>query len=258
MTQELPRIINDSCLKMELIEKASIDLIITSPPYNLGIKYRNYDDSLSHKDYLKFCAEWLKNCYIWLKNDGRICLNIPLDTHKKGSQSIGADITCLLKEIGFKFQATIVWHNGRIMTKKDISKRQHYADARVYAPVELILVFYKRLQEKQSGSRISDLSLDEYQEWIHGLWQFEPAWREVDGHPVPFPIELPHRCIKLFSYVGDTILDPFMGSGTTLLAADKLNRRSTGIEIDREYCKIAWNKIKQQHEMLSKNHFAER
>ena len=62
MTQELPRIINDSCLKMELIEKASIDLIITSPPYNLGIKYRNYDDSLSHKDYLKFCAEWLKNC----------------------------------------------------------------------------------------------------------------------------------------------------------------------------------------------------
>lgn len=237
------QIINDSALQRDLLPEASIDLIITSPPYNLGINYGTHDDCLPYADYLGWCADWLANCLFWLKKDGRMCLNIPLDTHKQGSQSTGADLTELAKQTGFSFQSSIVWFNGKIFKAKNTERWVHCADARVYAPVELIVVFYKSLRMKESGSKISDLTDDEYRSWAHGLWYMEPAQREAGGHPVPFPAELPHRCMKLYSYVGDTVLDPFMGSGTTLLVAERLNRRSIGIEINRDYCKLAYQKL---------------
>jgi len=243
MDEPMPRLINDTALKRELLEEASIDLVVTSPPYNLGIDYGTYRDNVPYVDYLAFCAEWLANCYFWLKDDGRLCLNVPLDTHKQGSQSTGADLTALAKQTGFRFQSSIVWHNGKLYEGKTTPGWESRADARIYAPVELMVVFYKRWKQKTSGSRISDLTESEYRSWAHGLWLIEPARRESGGHPAPFPWVLAYRCIKLYSYVGDTVLDPFMGSGTTLLEASRLKRRSIGIEIDREYCKQAWKKL---------------
>jgi len=83
----------------------------------------------------------------------------------------------------------------------------------------------------------------EFMEWTNGLWTFSGESKKKIGHPAPFPIELPKRCIKLFSFVGDTVLDPFLGSGSTLIACALLNRKGIGVEIDENYCKLAKNRL---------------
>lgn len=107
-------IINEDMLKTHLIKRCSIDLVITSPPYNVDIPYSSHNDGLSYDDYLKFSKSWLSRCYRWLTITGRLCLNIPLDKNRGGQQSIGADLTTIAKKIGFKYHTTIVWNEGNI------------------------------------------------------------------------------------------------------------------------------------------------
>ena len=108
------QIINDNILTTAAIEPNSIDLIVTSPPYNVDIQYNSHNDDISYAEYLKFTRSWLSRCYDFIKDDGRFCLNIPLDKNKGGQQSVGADITVIAKQIGFKYHSTIVWNEGNI------------------------------------------------------------------------------------------------------------------------------------------------
>jgi site-specific DNA-methyltransferase (adenine-specific) len=237
------KIINDDVLTTKEIENNSIDLIVTSPPYNVNIKYNSHNDKLSYNKYLEFSRKWLKHCYNWLKEDGRFCLNIPLDKNKGGQQSVGADLTIIAKEIGFKYHSTIVWNEGNISRRTAWGSWLSASAPYVIAPVELIVIVYKNTWKKTSGSRKSDITKDEFMEWTNGLWTFSGESKKKIGHPAPFPIELPKRCIKLFSFVGDSILDPFMGSGTTLLAAYRNNRKCIGVEIDKVYCELARKRL---------------
>lgn len=239
----LVKIINDDTLTTTQINNNSIDLIITSPPYNININYTSYNDKLSYTDYLDFCKKWLSNCYNWLKDDGRFCLNIPLNKNKGGQQSIGADLTVLAKDIGFKYHSTIVWNKGNISRRTAWGSWLSASAPYVIAPVELIVVLYKNRWKKTSGSKKSDITKEEFIEWTNGLWKFPGESKKRIGHPAPFPLELPKRCIKLFSYIGDIVLDPFMGSGTTLLAAYQNNRNAIGIDIDETYCQLAKNRL---------------
>ena len=116
----------------------------------------------------------------------------------------------------------------------------------VIAPVELITIFYKNTWKKTSGSKQSDITRDEFMAWTNGLWTFNGESKKRVGHPAPFPLELPKRCIKMFSYVGDTVLDPFMGSGTTLIAAGQLGRKGIGVDVDKGYCKLAQARIEKE------------
>lgn len=230
-------------LTAECVEPNSVDLIVTSPPYNVEVVYGTHRDNLSYAEYLQFCKLWLERCYEWLKPDGRFCLNIPLDKNKGGHQSVGADLTMLAKQVGFQYHATIVWNEGNISRRTAWGSWLSASAPYVIAPVELIVVLYKREWKKRSGSGVSDLTPDEFMEWTNGLWTFNGESRKRVGHPAPFPFELPKRCIKLFSYVGDIVLDPFAGSGTTLLAAIALNRRAIGIEIEKQYCELTKQRI---------------
>lgn len=107
-------------------------------------------------------------------------------------------------------------------------------------------MLYKKSWKKTSGSGESDISRKEFMEWTNGLWTFNGERKKKAGHPAPFPVELPLRCMKLFSFVGDTILDPFMGSGSTLVAASQCNRNGIGIEIDHGYCESAVSRIEKE------------
>ena len=242
------KIINDNILSTELIEKESIDLIVTSPPYNVDIKYNSHDDKISYEDYLEFSRKWMKRCFEWLKNDGRFCLNIPLDKNKNGQQSVGADLTTIAKQIGFKYHSTVVWNEGNISRRTAWGSWMSASAPFVIAPVELIVLLYKNSWKKTSGTKTSDISRKDFMDWTNGLWTFNGESAKRTGHPAPFPIELPHRCIKLFSYVDDLVLDPFLGSGSTLIAAILDNRRGVGVDVDRTYCEVAKKRvIKEAH-----------
>jgi site-specific DNA-methyltransferase (adenine-specific) len=240
---DLISIYNTDIIKSEIIEDSSIDLIVTSPPYNLDIKYNSHDDKTSYDDYLLFTGQWLARCYDILKDDGRFCLNIPLDKNKGGQQSICADITTIAKNIGFKYHSTIIWNEGNISRRTAWGSWLSASAPYVIAPVEVIVILYKKDWKKRSGSRISDITKSEFMEWTNGVWSFSGESKKRIGHPAPFPVELPRRCIKLFTYVGDIVLDPFAGSGTTLLASLETGRVGIGVEIDEEYCELATNRI---------------
>jgi site-specific DNA-methyltransferase (adenine-specific) len=246
-------IINADVLTTSAIERDSIDLIVTSPPYNVDIKYNSHKDDISYSDYLEFSEKWLRRCFDWLREDGRLCLNVPLDKNKGGQQSVGADFTHIAKTIGYKYHSTIIWNEGNISRRTAWGSWMSASAPFVIAPVELILILYKNRWKKTSGSKKSDITRDEFMNWTNGIWTFNGESKKKVGHPAPFPLELPKRCVKMFSYVGDTVLDPFMGSGTTLLAAAMHGRRAIGIDVDQGYCKLAQLRIHTAPELLQDN-----
>jgi len=237
-------IYNEDILKISSISNDSIDLIITSPPYNVDIHYNSHNDNLSYEDYLEFSKKWIQKCYDLSKIEGRFLLNVPLDKNKGGQKSVGADITTIAKQIGWKYHSTIIWNEGNISRRTAWGSYMSASAPYVIAPVEIILVLYKDNWKKTSGTKKNDITKQEFMNWTSGLWTFPGQSKKgAGGHPAPFPIELPKRCIKLFSFIGDTVLDPFLGSGSTLVAASLFNRKGVGVDIDEKYCNIAVNRL---------------
>lgn len=237
------KIINADFLTTNAIKPESIDLIVTSPPYNVDIHYNSYDDRIGYDEYIEFTSEWLFKAYGLLKQDGRFCLNIPLDKNKGGQQSVYADVTTIAKKIGFKYHSTIIWNEQNISRRTAWGSWLSASAPYVIAPVEVIVVLYKERWKRTSGSGKSDITKEEFIEWTNGVWNFIGESKRRVGHPAPFPVELPMRCIKLFSFVGDTVLDPFLGSGSTLIACGITGRKGIGVEIDEHYCELAKRRL---------------
>lgn len=241
---------NDNCLDKNLFSEEFIDLIVTSPPYNVGIDYNSNDDTISYENYLEFSRQWLQNCFDWSNDQARLCLNIPLDKNKGGNNSVGADLTKIAQSCGWKYKSTIVWNEGNISRRTAWGSWRSASAPVVIAPVELIVVLYKGNWKKTKGSLKSDISRDEFMAWTNGVWTFNGESKKRIGHPAPFPKELPYRCIKMFSYEGDVVFDPFVGSGTTLIVAEKINRTGVGVELDSQYCELAKNRINKENGQL--------
>ena len=233
---------NDDILSIKSIKENSIDLIITSPPYNVDIKYNSHCDKMDYGTYLKFTEEWISKCYLLSKDDGRFCLNIPLDKNKDGQQSVCADITTIAKQVGWKYHSTIIWNEGNISRRTAWGSWLSASAPYVIAPVEVIVVLYKKYWRKIFSGK-SDVKKEEFLEWTNGVWTFNGESKKRIGHPAPYPVELPRRCIKLFSYTHDIVLDPFLGSGTTLIACVATKRKGIGVEIDKQYCALAKRRI---------------
>ncbi len=244
------KLVNADVLHRNLFEKESFDLIITSPPYNVGIEYDNYNDEMSYKEYLDFSYKWLSNCYYWSKKSTRMCLNVPLDKNKGGARPVASDITQIALKAGWKYKSTIIW------AEKNISRRTAWGSwlsasaPNVIAPVEVIIILYKE-EWKKPYKGTSDITKEEFIAWTNGLWEFNGESKKRIGHPAPFPRELPKRCIKLFSYVGEVVFDPFVGSGTTLIEALVNNRKAVGVEISKEYCELAKKRIEKEVGLLN-------
>lgn len=146
-------ILNEDILRTDTIIENSVDLIITSPPYNIDIHYNSHADNLTYEDYLEFTRKWLKKAYDVAKDDGRMCLNIPLDKNKGGQQSVYADTLQIAKEIGWKYHSTIIWNQGNISRRTAWGSYMSASAPYVIAPVEVIAVLYKnKLKKKNSGN----------------------------------------------------------------------------------------------------------
>lgn len=231
-------------IKSDVVPDESIDLLVTSPPYNVGIDYAEHDDTDDYAQYLQFSHDWLNTAYRLMRPDGRLCMNIPLDKNKGGQQSVCADITSIAKKIGWQYHSTIVWNEGNISRRTAWGSWMSASAPYVIAPVEVIVVMYKERWKKDNiQKRESDITKEEFMAWTNGVWTFNGESKKRIGHPAPFPRELPRRCIKLFSFVGDTILDPFVGSGTTLIEAYDNGRVGIGFDISAEYCELAQERL---------------
>lgn len=246
---ETIQLFNADCTNKNNFKNAFFDLGITSPPYNVGIEYGMHNDNEEYENYLKFSKIWLTNAYFWAKDGARFCLNIPLDKNKGGQKSVGADLTAIAKSVGWKYHSTIIWNEGNISRRTAWGSWLSASAPYVIAPVELIVVLYKNEWKKKNKGN-SDISKEDFMAWTNGLWTFNGESRKRIGHPAPFPRELPKRCIKLFSFVGDTIFDPFCGSGTTIIEANANHRKGIGFEIDLRYCELAKQRILNSKELF--------
>lgn len=241
------KLIYGDCLeKMRKIR--NVHIIITSPPYNVNLGknkfkkdgYKSYEDNLPYNDYLLFMENFFVLSYNCLVEDGRIAINI--GDGKNGSVPTHADFISILRKVGFLPITTIIWNKnntsnrcawGSYMSAKSPSFPRGY---------EYIIVFGKTKSLQRDGE--STMTKKEWIDYSNGLWTFPPENRQKEwGHPAMFPIELPLRIIKMLSYKGDIILDPFMGTGSTGVACVNTNRDFIGIELNEEYFKIAEKRI---------------
>lgn len=221
-------------LQFNELEDESVDLIVTSPPYNLGMEYEGEVRPLD--EYLAFLTSALAKCYRLLKPDGRMCLNIIIENRKIGDVNLYSEALWCARKVGFKYKATIFWYVGNVSKRTAWGSFCSASAPAILVPLEAIIVLYKESWKKLRAGT-SDITKEEFISYTYGLWEF--PYGAQDLHPAAFPLELPKRCIKLFSYTDDLVLDPFVGSGTTLVASYLLRRPAVGIEIQEKYCKVA-------------------
>lgn len=237
------KIIHGDVIETTLIDNESVDLIITSPPYGVGIEYDEHDDAIGYAEYLNFSEHWIYKCFNLLKSTGRICINVPFETAKFGKQTVYADLINIAKEIGFKHYTTAIWTKGNVQRVSWGSMYSPKAPLLI-PPAEAIIVMYKGWWGKEDcEGKVTDITKKEFIKWCDTVWAICPESAKKIGHPAPFPVELPRRCIKLLSFVGDIVLDPFMGSGSTLVAAYQNNRKALGVEISEKYCQLAKDRL---------------
>ena len=243
-TEDACILVQGDATQVETLERECADLIVTSPPYNVGKAYNEEanSDEKTYEEYLAFSEQWLQNAYHWTRTTGRLCVNVSLDKNRNGKQPLSADITQVAMNVGWRYHTTIIWNEGNISRRTAWGSWKSASAPHIIAPVETIIVFYKDAWKRERQGK-SDISADEFKEWVLGIWTFNGESAKRIGHEAPFPRALPERCIKLLSFPGDTVLDPFAGSGTTLIEALERGRKTLGIEIEPKYCQLIINRI---------------
>lgn len=232
------KIILQSSENMSVIPDNSLHLMITSPPYNVT---KEYDDDLSLSEYLDMLKSVFAETYRVLVNGGRACINVA-NIGRKPYIPLSTYINNIMLEIGYNMRGEIIWNKGAGAGVSMAWGSWMSASNPVLRDVhEYILVFTKG-DYKRKGKENS-ISKEMFMESTKSVWTMNPESAKKVNHPAPFPVELPYRLIQLYSFKNDIILDPFMGSGTTAIAAIKSDRKFIGFEINDEYKKTADKRV---------------
>jgi site-specific DNA-methyltransferase (adenine-specific) len=239
--RELDVIHQASCEEMKEIPDCSVHLMVTSPPYNVG---KEYDNNLTLDEYLAFLRKVWKETYRVLVPGGRACINIA-NVGRKPYIPLHASIMRDMMDLGFLMRGEIIWDKAAsASTSTAWGSWQSATNPTLRDTHEYILVFSKGSfrREKMDG-RKSTISKEEFLEFTKSVWGFPSESARKVGHPAPFPVELPYRLIQLYTFSTEIVLDPFMGSGQTALAALKAGRHFTGYEISADYVRLAYRRI---------------
>jgi len=260
------RLIQGDARNLSFIPDESIHLVITSPPYWTLKKYREHPGQMGHiEDYEKFIAELSKvwqHCYRILVPGGRlICVvgDVCLSRRKFGRHVVvplHADIAVSCRKIGFDNLNPIIWYKIAKATYEVNNGTKFFG--KPYEPNAIIKndIEFILMQRKPGGYRkptikqrqLSMIVKTDYEAWFQQIWDIPGA--STKNHPAPFPLELAYRLVRMFSFWGDTVLDPFCGTGTTMLAAMRADRHSIGVEIDPEYCQMILRRIQREGRTL--------
>ena len=272
---ETNKIINGDCIEvMKTFPENSINLLVTSPPYNCGINYDTHIDTMSMEDYWEWTEKWLTESFRVLKDDGRVAINIPLEVNVKdrgGRVFFVSEFYQIMKKIGFNWFGIIDLEEESPHRSKTtawgswLSCTQPY----IYNPKECVILAYKNSPKKltkgepqwtgevveveQEDGTIKKKTIykeedkKEFMELVFGQWKYLNDSRPMTK--ATFSLDIPSKAIKILTYKNDIVLDPFAGSGTSLVAAETLDRRWIGIELSPNYTKIAEERVK----MFTKN-----
>lgn len=229
--------------QMEELPDNSIHLMVTSPPYNVG---KEYDENLTMDEYRKFLKKVWKDVKRVLVPGGRACINIA-NLGRKPYIPLHAFIVEDMLDLGFLMRGEVIWNKASSGSPSTAWGSWLSAQNPTLRDIhEYILIFSKdNFSRGSQHHKKSTISRDEFLEFTKSVWTFpaEPATKV--GHPAPFPVELPYRLIQLYTFKGDIILDPFIGSGQTAIAAIKTRRHYIGYDINEEYVKLAKKRIEE-------------
>ena len=266
---ETGKIINGDCIEvMKTFPEGSIDLLLTSPPYNVNISYDVHKDDLPMEEYYEWSKDWLREAFRVLKDDGRIAVNVPneLNVQERGGRILFvAEFWMMMKEVGFKFSGLVdLTEDSPHRVRQTAWGSWMSASAPyVYNPKECVIIAYKKSSKKltkgisqwlgtpteitteegkvRNKMVYQDEDKKEFMNLVFGRWEYFADTRSLTK--ATFSMDIPSKAIKILSYKNDVVLDPFMGSGTSAFAAELLDRRWIGIELSAAYTEIARKRV---------------
>jgi len=262
------KILNGDCIEvMKTLPEGSVDLIVTSPPYGVNIEYDVHDDDMTPDQYLAFTKDWMFEAYRVLKDDGRIALNIPYEINRQqkgGRIFMVSEVWQVMKQIGYQFFGIVDLeeespHRSRTTAWGSwMSPSSPY----IYNPKECVILAYKKHHikkvkgEPQWTPEWVDIEKEgvvkqkkvytekqkrEFIDLVFGQWNYFADTKSLTK--ATFSMDIPTKAIKILTYNNDVVLDPFAGSGTSLVAAEVLNRRWIGIELSPNYTEVARKRV---------------
>jgi modification methylase len=231
-----------SAENMAELPEACVHLMVTSPPYNVG---KDYDEDFTLEEYLAFLKRVWREVHRVLVPGGRACINVA-NLGRKPYIPLHAYIIRDMVDLGFLMRGEIIWDKGASAAASTAwGSWKSPANPTLRDTHEYILVFSKEnFSRKKVPGREGTISREEFLEFTKSAWTFPAESARKVGHPAPFPVELPYRLLQLYTYSGEVVLDPFMGSGQTALAALQNRRHYVGYEIVPEYIKVAEERLK--------------
>jgi site-specific DNA-methyltransferase (adenine-specific) len=226
---------------MSELPDCSVHLMVTSPPYNVG---KDYDEDLSLDEYLTFLRNVWKEVYRVLVPGGRACINIA-NLGRKPYIPLNGLVAQEMTKLGFLMRGEIIWDKASsASTSTAWGSWQSATNPTLRDTHEYILVFSKgSFRRDKMDGRVSTIAKDEFLEFTKSVWGIPSESARKVGHPAPFPVDLPYRLIQLYTFSNEIVLDPFMGSGQTALAALKSGRHFVGYEINEGYLQLANDRI---------------
>jgi site-specific DNA-methyltransferase (adenine-specific) len=261
------RLIQGDARNLLFIAEESIHLVVTSPPYWTLKRYNDSEGQLGHvADYEQFVKEleqvWREAFRVLVPGGrlvcvvGDVCLSRRENAGRHTVVPLHADICVTCRRLGFDNLNPIIWHkisnaSYEVSNGSKFLGKPYEPNAIIKNDIEYILMQrkpggYRKPTEEQR--RLSMIPKDKFDRWFQQFWNFSGA--STKEHPAPFPLELASRLVQMFSFVGDTVLDPFCGTGTTMVAALKTRRNSIGVELDTEYCRMAASRLMNENTSL--------
>ena len=263
------KIINGDCIEvMAKMPESSVDLIVTSPPYGVGIAYDTFNDDIEFEQYKLFSASWLREAYRVLKDDGRIALNIPYEINRQekgGRILMVSELWQVMKSIGYKFYGIVDLEEDSPHRSKTTAWGSWMSPSApyIYNPKECVLLAYKKTHikkikgEPEWVGEVMDIEQEdgttkkktvyqeehkkEFMELVYGQWDYFADTKQMTK--ATFSMDIPMKAIKILTYRNDIVLDPFTGSGTSVCAAEIGGRRWIGIELSENYSKVARDRV---------------
>jgi DNA modification methylase len=260
------RLINGDAQDLTFLEDESIHLVVTSPPYWNLKRYNENPDQLGHiNDYESFLGElekvWKEVFRVLVPGGRLVCVvgDVCVSRRRFGRHLVfplHADISVLCRKIGFDNLNPIIWHkianaSFEVENGSKFLGKPYEPNAIIKNDMEFILMQrkpdgYRKPTEEQT--KLSKIDKEDFNSWFRQIWTITGA--STRTHPAPFPLELATRLVRMFSFHGDTVLDPFCGTGTTMVAALRYGRNSIGIDIEPEYCRMAARYLKKESSNL--------